>query len=323
MSHFISANAWQKYSPKNGTYRYCLFYLFLAICSLIYAEDSSKKASGTKPIVANKGFVKAYEDTKGVCLVLGLPKNGSTDWLIKLASKKSALICFQSPDEKEITKVRKAAVQANVLGRGLIIMQKEWQHLVFPDNMISMAWVSSKAVVFPGIKKELLRVLHPGGKATLVGKAKTNVVEKPFPAGGEAWSHPYHGPDNNSVSKDKLALYPYRTQFLGYPMFGAISELCVASGGRMYLAFGHQAKHAIHNEVLNKLYCINAYNGAILWTRPLKIGFMIQRNTIISTPDKLYLADNESCKVLDAKTGKLLDEIIPPVKQAGGTVWKW
>jgi len=276
-----------------------------------------------QPTLVNEDLVKKIEGTKGVALVLGLPKDGSTDMLIKLASNKDLLTCFLSPDAKEVTKVRQAAVQAKVLGTGLFVIQEDWKVLPFPDNLVSKAWVSLKAVEEPEIKKELLRVLHPGGHAILVGKARTVVIEKPFPPGGDSWSHPYHGPDNSSVSEDKLALYPYRTQFLGYPMFGVISEVCVASGGRMYLAFGHQAKRAIHNEVLNKLYCINAFNGAILWTRPLKVGFMIQRNTMIATPDKLYLADDESCKVLDAKTGKLLDEITPPLEKAGGTVWKW
>jgi outer membrane protein assembly factor BamB len=106
-------------------------------------------------------------------------------------------------------------------------------------------------------------------------------------------------------------------------MFGCISEVTVASGGRIYKAFGHIAFKEVQNEVLNTLYVINAYNGTILWKRNLKDGFMIHRNTMIATPDALYLGDDESCKVLDGKTGKILREIKPAPDVAGGTVWKW
>ena len=50
---------------------------------------------------------------------------------------------------------------------------------------------------------------------------------------------------------------------------------------------------------------------------------MIHRNTMIATPAELYIGDDKSCKVIDAATGKLLDEIVPPRGPAGGTFWKW
>jgi outer membrane protein assembly factor BamB len=74
---------------------------------------------------------------------------------------------------------------------------------------------------------------------------------------------------------------------------------------------------------LNTLLGINAYNGTILWRRPLKEGFMIHRNTMIATPEYLYLGDDESCKRLDAATGTVTDEIRLPAGLADGPVWKW
>jgi outer membrane protein assembly factor BamB len=97
----------------------------------------------------------------------------------------------------------------------------------------------------------------------------------------------------------------------------------VGAGGRLFKAFGHIAFKTAQNEVLNKLYGINAYNGTILWTRPLKKGFMIHRNTMIATSGALYLADDESCKLIDPATGRTRGEIVPPVEAAEGTVWKW
>ena len=81
------------------------------------------------------------------------------------------------------------------------------------------------------------------------------------------------------------------------------------AGGRIYKAMGHIAHKANQNEMLNTLLCINAYNGTILWRRPLSPGFMLHRNTMIATDDALYMGDHESCKIIDGETGELRDEI--------------
>ena len=50
---------------------------------------------------------------------------------------------------------------------------------------------------------------------------------------------------------------------------------------------------------------------------------MIHRNTMIATPDLLYLGDDESCKRIDARTGQLIDELMVPDGVGDGPVWKW
>jgi len=57
---------------------------------------------------------------------------------------------------------------------------------------------------------------------------------------------------------------------------------------------------------------INGYTGAILWRRPLHEGFNIHRNTMIATSDTLFLGDDESCKLIDAATGNVKDQIVVP-----------
>ena len=44
---------------------------------------------------------------------------------------------------------------------------------------------------------------------------------------------------------------------------------------------------------------------------------------MIATPGTLYLADAESCKLFDAATGELRDEIKVPEGISDGPVWKW
>ncbi len=255
----------------------------------------------------------------GVCVFVGLPE-GKPAAVVDLAGESELLIYVQSSSADEVAAMRDAAKKARLLGKRIWVDQGDNATIQLAGNSADAVLVAKSALGEDGVpRKELLRVMHPGANGFLGDEA----VAKDAPAGVEDWSHPYHGPDNNTQSTDDVARYPYLTQFLGTPMFGCISEVSVASGGRVFKAFGHIAFKKISNEVLNKLYAVNGYNGTILWTRPLNEGFMIHRNTMIATPEVLYMADNQSCKVIDAATGDVVRLIKPDPKVAGGTVWKW
>ena len=261
--------------------------------------------------------LKQIGTEKGVCVVLGTP-NGGAEAVIDLAESSKLILFFQSPQPDEVGAVRRAAEAKGLLGRRISAAVGRYSAIPLAENVAGAVLVSDSAR--PHVAEaELLRVLHPEGKAILGGRQ----IVKPHPEGVDHWSHVYHGPDNNPQSTDRVARWPYLTQFLGEPKFVPMPEVSVAAGGRVFRAFGHIAHLANQNDWLNTLVCANGYNGVILWTRPLKEGFMIHRCTMIATPDVLYLADDESCKRLDARTGRLLDEIVVPGDLSDGPVWKW
>jgi outer membrane protein assembly factor BamB len=256
--------------------------------------------------------------SRGVCAVVGLPGEGQADSVTQLAQRTQLLVYFQSPDNAEVAAVRKAAQAAGLLGNQVFVNQAPYSSIHLADNL------ADAVIVGPGARAatprdEILRVLHPEAKAMLGDEQ----VVKPFPSGTDDWSHLYHGPDNNPQSSDQIARAPYLTQFLADPLFVPMPEVSVAAGGRVFRAFGHIAHKANQNAMLNTLIAVNGYNGTILWKRPLKSGFMIHRNTLIATPSTLYLADDESCKLIDARTGKDQDEIVIPAGISDGPVWKW
>ena len=119
-------------------------------------------------------------------------------------------------------------------------------------------------------------------------------------------------PDNNPLSTDQQAKFPYLTQFLAEPWYGPMLQVTAASGGRVFKAFGAMAVKAREQAWLCTLVAMNGDNGTILWKRALSPGFMIHRNTLVATPTRVYLGDDTSCKVLDAATGELKDEITAP-----------
>jgi outer membrane protein assembly factor BamB len=269
-------------------------------------------AGGAMPLAER--VVQSLETDRGLCVVLG-----GTDCrqAIELApsTKFTVYTQFERPDAYRQACV--AVEAAGYYGGRIFVGLGDLKRLHLGDNLADAVVILDRDVETP--QTELSRVLRPGGKLMKGQEVST----KPFPRGVDDWSHPYHGPDNNPQSRDKVVVAPYLTQFLAEPRYAPLPQVAVASAGRVFKAFGHVAFKVREEPFLNKLVAFNGYNGTILWQRDLREGVMIHRNTMIATPTLLYVGDDESCKVIDAATGKLVDEIIPPTEVAGGTFWKW
>ncbi len=250
--------------------------------------------------------------TRGICVVLG---DGASERAVELARESDLLIYVQLTQAKDVRAASEAADAAGLYGTRIFVEKGPANKLNLADNLADAVVSQTSGVP----DAEVLRVLRPRGKAVLGGR----IIVKPPASGVDDWSHPYHGPDNNPQSNDRVVKAPYLTQFLAEPRYAPVPQVAVVSAGRAFKAFGHVAFKAREEPYLNKLVAFNGYNGTILWQRDLTEGVMIHRNTMIATPDVLYVGDDKSCKVIDAATGKLLDEIIPPADVAGGTFWKW
>lgn len=193
--------------------------------------------------------------------------------------------------------------------------------------------------------KQILRVLRPGGKAIigtirgaehqLTKKKLTQWIRnqlpeeisfkfgqdafgswaqitKPLPKGMDSWSHWEHGPDNNPVSTDTVIKAPYRTQWLGGPLYTAMPAITTAAGGRIFTALGHIAHHKREEPWLNTLLARNGYNGTFLWSRKLPDGYLVHRSVFIATEDYFYIIENDGCLRLDPETGREIDRISIP-----------
>src|SRR5437899_1084379 len=103
---------------------------------------------------------------------------------------------------------------------------------------------------------------------------------------------------------------PCMTHYMVEPWYCPLPMQSVISGGRVFKVFGDRSSAKPQEPLINKLLCMNAFNGTVLWERDLSAGFMVHRNTLIATPDTLYLGDDKSCKLMDAATGMIRDEIV-------------
>lgn len=236
---------------------------------------------------------------------------------LQLAASSELRLYVRLTNPADVLPAAQAADAAGLYGTRIVVEKGTLGRIGLADNVADAVVLLGNPAAVP--RDEVLRVLRPQGKA-LLGQEE---LVKPIPEGIDDWSHHYCRPDNNPQSRDRLARAPFLTQFIVEPRYAPAPQAAVASGGRIFMAFGHVAWHQREEPVLNTLFALNGYNGTLLWKRALAPGVMVDRSTMVATPETLYLADNKSCKLLDAATGAQRDEIIPPQDLTGGTFWKW
>lgn len=287
----------------------------ILLCGLAAMALATISASGAGPEQEKpSALLDRIGLSRGICALVG-DQQAKTACQLARQSQLRCLVTLSGM--AEVLEAARAADSAGLYGRQVFVEMQPWGRIGLADNTADAVVVLGDPAAAP--KPEILRVLRPQGKG-IVG---SQLFTKPVPEGIDVWSHHYHGPDNNPQSRDRLARWPYLTQFIAEPRYGPAPQAAVAAGGRLFMAFGHVAWHQREEPWLNTLVVLNAYNGTLLWQRPLVPGIMVDRSTMIATPEVLYLADDKSCKVLEAATGRELDEIVAPVGLTGGTFWKW
>ncbi len=261
-------------------------------------------------------YLEQIGTSRGICVVVAADPSELAQ---TLAEQSELVLYLQLPDPGQVDAARRALDGAGLLGTRVYVEQGDWPRIHLADHLADAVIVTEElAEAMIPHRDELLRVVRPLGKVVLGDE----VLTKPFPAGADDWTHAYHGADNNPQSTDKLARAPYMTQFLAEPFYVPFPEVTVTSQGRVFRAFGHVGYKERDWPWLNSLVALNGYNGTLLWKRPLEEGFNIHRNTMVATPEVLYVADSKSCKRLDPATGEVIDEILAP-DGADGPVWKW
>ena len=260
--------------------------------------------------------------SRGICVLLAPVRprqTGPAELAVAMARRSDLTIYLQLRSDEAVARVRRQVDAAGMLGTRIYVEKGTGQRIHLADNLADVVVIAPEArrmaITFGN---DLRRVLRPLGKVISGNREST----KPLPDGADDWTHAYKGPDNNPQSSDRLARAPYLTQFLAEPWYIPFPEVTVTSAGRVFKAFGHVGYKRRDWPWVNKLIAVNGYNGTLLWKRSLEEGFNIHRNTMIATPEILYVADSKSCKLLDAASGVVQGEIMAP-RDATGPVWKW
>ncbi|MHC4301514.1 MAG: outer membrane protein assembly factor BamB family protein [Planctomycetota bacterium] len=207
-----------------------------------------------------------------------------------------------------------AQARKNIRSLGLYgpvsVEQCDGKLLPYASNLVNLVVSQRRPVIGAD---EIMRVLCPGGVAYIQRNGQWTKTVKPVPDDIGQWTHYLHGPDNNAVAADRRAGPPRRLQWKSDPAWcrshnGVSSSisLVLSSGGRLFSVIDEGLTGQPGVADLWTLVARDAYNGTLLWKKPLS-GRRSQKS-LVAIGDKLFMAPgrSEPLTVLDAATGQTL-----------------
>ena len=202
--------------------------------------------------------------------------------------------------------------------------------LPYTDNLINLL-ASEDLGDVP--MNEVLRVLVPHGIAHIKRDGKWVKTVKPRPENIDDWTHYLHDATNNAVAQDTVVGPPKRYQWHGSPRWSrhhdhmASMSALVSANGRLFYIFDEGSTASILLPSQWFLTGRDAFNGTILWKRPidnwhthlwpLKSGPADLPRRLVAVGDRVYvtLGFDAPVSMLDAATG----ETIRTYEQTAGT----
>ena len=189
------------------------------------------------------------------------------------------------------------------------------RRLPYVDNLVNLVVAEDLGKV---PMAEVMRVLCPNGVA-YVGGTKT---VKPRPDAIDEWTHFLHDASNNAVAQDTVVGPPRRMQWVGSPRYSrhhdkmsSVSAV-VSAGGRVFYIMDEAPHVSILMAPEWNVIARDAFNGTILWRRPigtwfshlhgLKSGPADLPRKLVAVGDRVYVTLGLGAPVtaLDAATGE-------------------
>jgi len=191
------------------------------------------------------------------------------------------------------------------------------------DGMVNLVVAES----LDGIPmEEVTRVLAPRGVLCLKRDGAWTKTVKPVPAAIDDWTHYLHGPDGNPAGSDTAIGPPTHLQWLGSPRWSrhhdrmASMSALVSNGGRLFYVMDEGSRVSILLPPKWMLIARDAFNGVILWKRPLadwqshlwplKSGPTQLARRLVAAGDRLFMTLGFAAPVtaIDPATGRTVHE---------------
>jgi len=251
--------------------------------------------------------------------------------------------------ERDPAKVVEARSHIRSLGvyGPVSVEQHSGSVLPYTDNLINLIVVQDEGKV---PMKEVMRVLAPEGTAYVQRDGEWTKTVKPWPENIDQWGHYLHDASNNAVARDSVVGPPRRLQWMAPPLWLRSHETSsgiqssVSAGGRLFYIFDEGLVGITDERLPDRwsLVCRDAFNGKLLWKRPLEAWGWRQwsrsrwagkdwtkmsngrtdspvsnQRRIVADGGRLYatLAYRAGMSILDAATG----DVITTVKATEGT----
>ncbi len=190
------------------------------------------------------------------------------------------------------------------------------RNLPYRDNMVNLIVVSDAGRGVPN--REIMRVLAPKGVAYIGQKRQV----KPRPGEIDEWTHYHRDPQGTMVARDQVVAPPRGIQWVGSPKwlrnhdFMSSMHAMVSTGERVFYVIDEGLRNHIFLPAKWVLIARDAFNGTVLWRRPLKDwhpnnwplksgpGQFPRR--LVAVGDRVFVTfgQTEPLTALDAVTGK-------------------
>ena len=215
---------------------------------------------------------------------------------------------------ENVARARKLISDAGLYGK-VTARVFDGRSLPYRDNMVNLV-VSDAQCQVPNA--EIMRVLAPKGVACAGGKMQV----KPRPDELDEWTHYHHDPQGTMVGQDQAVAPPGGIQWMGDPKwlrnhdFMSSMHAMVSAGGKVFYVIDEGLRNHIFLPSDWVLIARDAFNGTVLWRRPLKDwhpnnwplksgpGQFPRR--LIAVGDRVFVTfgQTEPLTALDAVTGK-------------------
>ena len=212
--------------------------------------------------------------------------------------------------------------------------------LPYIDNLVNLLIDRRDAIA----AEERLRVLVPGGVAYVQRGGRWIQFRKPAAGYIDEWTHFLHGPDNNSIAKDLVVDTPRHLQWVNEPAHARSHEhfqtvsASVSANGRFFSIVDEGPTLAVALPAKNQLVARDAFNGVLLWKRPIgqweshlrlfRGGPAWLARRLVAVKDRVYvtLGYDQPVTALDGATGETIvtftgSEQASEIVVAGGTLF--
>ena len=233
----------------------------------------------------------------------------------------------------EVRRARQYVQKLGVYGP-VSIDRFDGKRLPYAENMVNLIVAEDLGGV---TMAEAMRVLAPGGVVCVVrsdaarrspGNASAGTLRaktvKPRPRNTDEWTHYLHDASGNAVAHDSVVGPPRRVQWIAEPRHARSHEhtpslfALVSAGGRIFYVADEGLTASIRQPAEWHLVARDAYNGVLLWKRPIATWFphicgwtqgplQLQRK-LVAVGNRVYvtLGFHAPLSALDAATGQTL-----------------
>lgn len=264
----------------------------------------------------------------GVCVEIGIKDLSNINEFIK---SKNILIQGLVIEENKIDKLKEELMQQNVYGKASIDFQS-FSLLPYESNLINLVIINElEKINGLGFKlEEAFRILAPGGKIKIIDAGSEEVLkkvgfiniqklnksiigEKPRPKEMDEWTHARYSPERTATSKDLLVGPSDSMRWIDEPRrFRSRPAAVVTANGKFFYIYDY-APAFVNVAVQVELVARDAFNGMILWKKPIKCGskydnLIYNGEAVVASGNFLYapLEMDGDLNKIDANTGEII-----------------